>query len=252
MSLFSEFEGCSRLWGSLFSHDIHMYICIRTYISFMLCVLTHLQQFIASRPLQQFIASRTVSAAHCPRSTMPTSHFCCDDFVVASNGIDDKAYVLPSVTCKGKKFVLLSYRNPQLALFLTGRNVSSRPFTHCSLREAICSALAAKHGADLQKADGMEHDHEALEPDVEVDIPAHGSASFKTWAKHHPFVEIELPKAPGSYVTRVMLIRNHASKLSVHATDDNLSWIFNFVRSELGLPSTPVRKRRRTAECSVH
>ncbi len=81
--------------------------------------------------------------------------------VVASNGLDEKAFALPGIILANKKFVRLAYNNKQFALFFTGADKSTRPFAHCSLksfiRSAVCEGVnvAATGGAiDYEDMDG--------------------------------------------------------------------------------------------------
>ena len=58
---------------------------------------------------------------------------------------------------------------------------------------------------------------------------------------------VDVPKFPGSDVTRSMLVSSihGVDKVYVLATDENLNWLLGYVRHELGLAREPVRKVRR-------
>ena len=171
-----------------------------------------------------------------------------DKFVVVSNGIDKKAYALPAVEQGGKKFVCLDFRNPQIAMFFTGKGVSTRPFVNCTLKKVMTEAI---HEAFKKIFDAEKAEEAPVEEGMEEEEGAEAEDASRTWRwrkaqsrKKNFALEINVPKSPESETSRKMLVIPTLMCIKVHGTAVNLDWLLGFIRAELELPSEPVRKRR--------
>ena len=168
-----------------------------------------------------------------------------DGFIVAQNGIDNTTFCLPGFTTDdGKKFVCLEFRNPQIAMFFTGRSASSRPCTNCTLKSVLHEKIQIACNEVLSRDRGCERAAEDLENDELVDRIRTWKEIGRSRTRLPAHVEIDVPESPGSGASRPMTVLPQ-KKVFVEATDDNLTWLMKYIRTELEIPMERVRKRRR-------
>ena len=174
--------------------------------------------------------------------------FSCPTWLVASNGLDEKAFALPCIIVENRKFLTLAFDNKEFALFFTGANKSRRPLAHCSLKSCIQSAI--RDGVNVALAGGA-GDYEDMDggPAQEDPSPPMTWRRMRRWrrAAEKCTTMVDVPKFPGSDVTRPMTVSsiNGVDKVYVLATAENLNWLLGYVRHELGLAQEPARKVRR-------
>ena len=179
---------------------------------------------------------------------MPTT--CCefvdDSGIVAFNGIDHKPFLLPTKTYDSKPYFRLDFKNRDVALFFTGKNVSSRPFKCCSIKNTLLEAVQVTFAEWYKRTTSEDGDGENL---AESGVLNDDAASFRRWKKWRRaeglLCEIQCPKSPKSDDCRRMRVHLFKHGVDVHATAENITWLLRYVRTELGLLDKCALKRRR-------